>query len=184
MDMKSRLCITSSNSSPFSRLLQRRLRAAIIVELRVETWPDGLFSRHSLAKCYNFTLQKACAKCYNFTMQKALRNSACSPTRIAFTQREAVLHRAAAPNAAGFATGTAASEHNPSSGYCSRVGRARHVQSVTIPQCRRGFYGLGTDERGAGFCEQTHGGIVDGNEAAQVEGCDPGLLLCEASFVP
>ncbi len=172
MDMKSRLCITSSKSSRFSRLLQRRLRAAIIVELRGETWPDGLFSRHSLAKCYNFT------------MQKALRNSACSPTRIAFTQTEAVLHRAAAPNAAGFATGTAASEHNPSSGYCSRVGRARHVQSVTIPQCRRGFHGLGTDERGAGFCQQTHGGIVDGNEAAQVEGCDPGLLLCEASFVP
>ena len=58
------------------------------------------------------------------------------------------------------------------------------MSSVTISQSRRRFHGLGTNEGGAGFCEQTHGSIVDGNEAAQVEGCDPGLLLCEASFVP
>jgi hypothetical protein len=154
MNMKSRVCNSSSNSSRLPRLHQRLQRAS----------PAG----RNIARRVIFTP--------HYRKHRAIQP--------AFMRTEAVPRRAAAPNAAGFATGTAASARNPSSGCCSRVGRARHVQSVTIEQCRRGFHGLGTDERAAGFRQQTHGGIVDGNEAAQVQGCDPGLLLCEASFVP
>jgi hypothetical protein len=56
MNMKSRVCNSSSNSSRLPRLHQRLQRAAIVVELRVETWPDELFSRHTTENIAQFSL--------------------------------------------------------------------------------------------------------------------------------
>jgi hypothetical protein len=56
MNMKSRVFNSSSNSSRFPRLHQRLQRDAIVVELRVETLPDELFSRHTPKNTAQFSL--------------------------------------------------------------------------------------------------------------------------------
>ena len=80
MNMKSRVCITFSHSSL-----------------------DPLASYSALCARVK-THTKSHTSHFHATLQHASRVTACSPVRHAFTRTEAVLHRAAAPNAAGFST--------------------------------------------------------------------------------
>ncbi len=52
-----------------------------------------------------------------------------------------------------------------------------HGEGGAAAQVERG-------EGGACLGQGDHGSVTDGHEAAQVEGCDPGLLLCQPPLIP